>query len=119
MSTVAKITDVLSLQVSLAVVKIATLLGLDKHGDHVVKVDGCDVVSGASMMLFKNMLRAAYGATFVGSTGVLKSKTTRTTSSGGLVLDESWTACCRWSQVPQQVGIVAFSERVENEGELL
>jgi hypothetical protein len=58
LSTVVKTTDVLSLQVSVAVVKIATTFGFDRHGDQVVNVVGCDVVSAASTMLFKSMLRA-------------------------------------------------------------
>lgn len=89
LSTVAKTTDVRSPQVSLAVVMIATVSGSDRHGDHVVKVVGCDVVSDASVMLFSSILRAVYGTVFVGTTGALNFKTIRTTSRGGLVLEES------------------------------
>lgn len=58
LSTDSKTADVLSLQVSLAVVTITTVSGCERQGDQVVKFVGCDVVSAASMMLFNSVFKA-------------------------------------------------------------
>jgi hypothetical protein len=49
---------VASEHVSLAVVMTTAVLTSVKHGDHDVKLDGCDVESAASMMSFKRLFNA-------------------------------------------------------------
>lgn len=57
-STGAKTGDVPPAQVSLAVVRMATLCGLERHGDHVVNVVGCGVCSSVSVMSFRTAFSA-------------------------------------------------------------
>ena len=88
------------------------MLGLEAHGDQAVKVVGRDVVSGASVILFNNVLRAVYVPPFEAVIGDSKANVIRQTSSGGLVLEAVWTACSRWSQVLQQDGILGLGREL-------
>lgn len=118
-NTVSKIADVASLQVSLAVVSIATEFGFERHGDHAVNVVGCDVDSAESEILFNIVLSAVYAPAFEGFIGTLKDSVIKHTSRGCLVLGTVWIACCRWSQVLQHDDIAVFSECIVSESEFL
>lgn len=90
---------------------MATVAGLIVHGDQAVNDVGCDVVSAASVMLFNKRFRAVYAYALEAATGALKDKIIRQTSRDGLVLEEGWAACSRFSHVLQP-GIVDLDKYV-------
>lgn len=91
----SKIGEVALLHVSLIDVRTVTIFGLDRQGDHVVKLVGCDVDSAASVMLLSTALSAMYDALFEAATGVLKLSVTRHTSSRDGIEGTVWMAWFR------------------------
>ena len=101
--------DAVSEQASLAVVKMATLCGFERHGDHFVKVVKWGVCNRSSVMLFSTVLSALYaGLSEVedGNAEVKVSVMRHTSISEGMEGFVCSMSCFRLSQVRQQVDIL-------------
>lgn len=108
-STGSKTGDVVSEQASLAVVKMATLCGFERQGDHFVKVVKWGVCKRSSVMLFNTALSTLYSELSEVEDGnaEVKVRVMRQTSISegieGFICSKS---CFRLSQVRQQIDIL-------------
>lgn len=101
--------DAVSEQASLAVVKMATLCGFERHGDHFVKVVKWGVCNRSSVMLFSTVFSALYAAVSdieVGKAEVKVSVIRHTSISEGMEELICSKSCFRLSQVRQHADIL-------------